>query len=140
MSFTTTGTMASPALRAARQRRSPAMISKTSPTRRATMGWAGLLADQFGKFDQLDVAERLARVVAARVQLVDRQQPLLAMGGEPRLGLRRLADERGKAAAQTAFWMGIGMGAPRYEDIEHRWLGLAVGTGDEPAGAYVRAR
>ena len=82
-----------------------------------------LLADRIGQVDELEVIERLARVMAARVQLVEGQQPLLAVGGKPRVRLGRLADERGEPTAQSALLDGYRHGgSPGFEDVRH-WAG-----------------
>ncbi len=59
-------------------------------------------AQRVGEIDELEVVEVLARVEAAGVQLVDGDEPLLAVRGEPGVRLRRLADQRGEPAAEPA--------------------------------------
>src|SRR5581483_4584821 len=60
-------------------------------------------ADGLDELGELALVEGLAGVAAARMQLVDRHQALLAMGRQPGPGLRRLADQRGEPATKSAF-------------------------------------
>src|SRR5262249_37338810 len=80
------------------------------------------LADRIGKLVEFTVPERPARIAAAGVQLVDRQQALLALRCDPRLTRGGLTDERGKPTPQSAFLhRDRHGGSPALEDVRH-WL------------------
>src|SRR5262249_29310823 len=86
------------------------------------------LPDRIGKFDQLAVAERPAWIAAAGVQLVDRQQALLALGRDPRLARGDLADERGKPSAQSAFLhRDRHRGSPAVDRVRHGLCSVRTG-------------
>ncbi len=91
-------------------RRAPAPLAGDDLIAAALAIWTGdnrlhetLGADRLRELGELGGIEILARIEAARMQLRDGQQALLAVGGQGRIRSRRLADERSEAAAEAAF-------------------------------------